>query len=264
MVKYRAFYPNDMGSKVLKTKHGQVRGSWIEGVYYYHCIRMPCPINDSATERDYEHLIFMDGVGDWNLPVEIEKRVVIGETVCQKFDYININRQTLFEKDVVRFKYLKNTIEYFGVGLVLYIDGKLYIKVPNKQIQYEDVTVTDIIGNSFDIDDYENQIDLKINGFYGEVIGTMWDNSNGLTHYVVVKDGVGNVWKFGGLDLINNSCGKYLSLLMRTFETSNVDNDSLIGNSIYCVVENNKIAAIAKNSDSGLKIMDLRNIFDEE
>ncbi len=264
MVRYRAFYPNEMGTKILKTNHGQIRGTWVEGVYYKHCIRIPCPINDSATERDFEHLIFADGVGDWNLPAEIERKVVIGDTVCQKFDYININKRALFEKDLVRFKYMKDDIEYLGVGLVVYIDGKIYIKVPNKLIPFDEVTVTDIVGNSFDYEDVENQIHLNITGFYGEIIGAMWENKDGLTHYIAIKDGVGNVWKFGGLDLINNNCGQYLSLLMRTFNISNVDSSSITGIKIYCAVEDNKVVAIANKIDDGMKIMDLRNIFDDE
>jgi hypothetical protein len=85
-----------------------------------------------------------------------------------------------------------------------------------------------------------------------------------LTHYIAIKDGVGNVWKFGGLDLINNNCGKYLSLLMRTFNISNIDSSSITGIKIYCAVEDGKVVAIANKIDDGMKIMDLRNIFDDE
>lgn len=254
---YKALTKNPMG----RIKYEGEVCSWAEGVYMKHLLRMPCPINDSATERDYEHLLFVEGLADWNMPTPIEKKVIYPDTLCLKLD-VNIRGKSLYSNDIVSFKYKTSDIEYFGIGILQYTSCGVIIDTNNKTFAYSEVNVIDKIGNTIEHPQLKEKCHLSAVGFWGEIINAYWsEKNNGVTHTLIIQDGNMNSWEFGGLELDDEKCGIWIKHLMRVFGTKQID--KLVGTRVYVSIDNGKAAAIAVGGDF-VRIMDSRNIFDNE
>lgn len=254
---YKALTKNPMG----KIKYNGDVCSWSEGVYMKHLLRMPCPINDSATERDYEHLLFVEGMSDWNLPTPIEQKVIFPETLCLKLD-LDIRGKRLYSNDVVSFKYKSDDIEYFGMGILQYTPTGIVIDAKETTFYYSDVHVVDKVGNAVEHPELKNKCHVSVVGFWGDVINAYWSENNAMiSHYLIIQDKKMHSWEFGGLEMDDEKCGIWIRHLMRVFGTNQLD--KLIGNRVYVSVDNGKAAAIAVGGDF-VRIMDSRNIFDNE
>lgn len=252
---YKAFHPNKMGTSIYKN----IRGSWCEGVYMKHLKRLPCPINDCAKKEDYEHLLFMEGVGDWNLPVPIESRVILPETLSLKLD-ITIRNRNLYVNDIVKFRREKCGFEYIGTGVVKNHREKIYIDVNGQHISLSDVSILNVVGNIFENSDINMGILLL--GFHGRIINAYWSEPNQkLSHTLIIQDGNNKTWTFGGFDLDGEKCAIWVQHLMRVFGTKNISNNTFIGTQVFVAVEDNKAVAISVNGEYQ-KILDTRNMFD--
>ena len=252
---YKAFYPNNMGTK----KYKNMVGSWCEGVYMKHLKTLPCPIGDTRPTSEYEHLLFMDGVADWNMPVPIVSRAIVPETLSLKLN-IKVHEQDLFVNDIVRFRYEKCAFEYIGTGVVKKNDEQIYIEVNEKLIPIYDVKIINIVGNIFENPDIKSC--LLLLGFHGKIINAYWSEPNqNISHTLVIQDGNGRTWNFGGFDLSGERCAIWIQHLMRVFGTKNISNDTFIGMRIFVAVEDDKAVAISVNGEYQ-RILDTRNMFD--
>ena len=250
---YKAFYPNPMGTYI----YNNIRGSWCEGVYMKHLKTLPSPIGDCKPQAEYEHLLFMEGVADWNMPVPIVSRPILPETLSLKLD-VKVKNETLYVNDIVKFRYHKCGFEYIGDGIVKNKKEYVYLEIENNEIPLSDVSLIQIVGNIFD---GKTKPSLLLLGFHGTVINAYWSGDDSVTHTLVIQDGNHKSWYFGGLDLHGERSSIWIKHLMRVFATKNISDNSFIGRSVFVAVENGTAVAIAVNGEYQ-RIMDTRNIFD--
>lgn len=267
---YRGFcVKQSLNSKKIKYDNQSVSGIWVEGVYFQRIKRNPCPIEDSLKPDDIDHLIFFNSFSDWNLPSEICQEKVLADTVCKRIDSIVIKGRHPFEKDIISFGYELNGFHYNGVGYLLFDHDDNIVVITSdingyaKAIPYNLVSNVKVIGNCFENANLLTTMKLIENGIYGKITKLYWDNTNGLTFYIIIQDSVGRLWKFGGLDLNNKFAARWVKYMIDVFNCPNICDSSLIGKDVFLALDNNKPVAIAC-SDNGLKIIDLRNFYDED
>ncbi len=268
---YRGFCEKrSLNSKNIMINDKCVNGVWVEGVYFQHIKRNPCPIDDCLKDEDVEHLIIFNSFSDWNLPSEICQEEVIGATVCKQIKSIVINGKYLYEKDIISFNFTKNSVIYNGIGYVMYDHDDNVVVITkdpcNKRIvfDYGSISNVKIVGNYFENPELVEGMQTTSNGVNGKIINCYWDNSNGLTFYIVVADDSHRTWKFGGIDLNNKFAARWVAYMMDMFGTKNISNSSLNGLPVFLAIENEKPVAISYKGNNGLKIIDLRNFFDED
>ena len=266
---YRGFcVKRTINKKTIKYNDNCLSGVWVEGVYFRHIKRNPCPIDDCLNPEDVEHIIFFNGMSDWNLPSEICQEIVIGDTVCRRMDNIVIKGRHPFEKDIVSFSCEIRGVHHNGVGYLAFDHDDNIIVVTSdvngyaKSIPYSELSNVKVIGNCFENANFLTSMKLVENGVYGKIKNLYWDNSTGLTFYIIVEDNIGRLWKFGGLDLNNKFAARWVKYMIDTFNCANICDNSLIGKDVFLALDADKPVAIAY-SEHGLKIIDLRNFYDE-
>lgn len=111
---------------------------WVEGGYFKHLNRTPCPMGDSIKENDFTHYIYSSGFSDWNLPTSIKQHEVEPETVCEYTGYQAENGK-IFEKHIIGFmNYCGTTEEYlYEEGVVSIKDGAWKVSLIGKDDEDE-------------------------------------------------------------------------------------------------------------------------------
>lgn len=95
----------------------------------------------------------------------------------------------------------------------------------------------------------------------GIIIKQFYDNKT-QSHYLIIEDQEKNIWSFGGCVLSSEELmQEWNRHLYRLFKHNS--NNDLIGKSVNMYVENNELVAIYV-CDGGMKILDLRNVFEEQ
>ena len=255
--------------KQIVLKDEKISGVWVEGVYFQKIKRNPCPIDDYVKPDDIEHLIIFNGFSDWNLPSEICQEKVIADSVCRRIDQIVIKGCHPFEKDIISFHCEINGVHRKGVGYLIFDhDDNVVVMTSDNNgyataIPYNTVSNIKLIGNCFENPDLLTNMKLIEDGVNGKVVNLYWDNTNGLTFYVIVQDDSGRLWKFGGLDLNNKFAARWVKYMIDMFNCANICDNRIIGKRVFLALENNEPVARAYSED-GLKIIDLRNFFDED
>lgn len=103
-----------MSRQMLFRAKSLERDRWIEGYYFYHIKRTPCPFHDWLKEDDQEHLIICDESGDWNMPTTTLCHIVDKDTVCEYIGRDDINNTEIFEHDIVRCINTRDDVEFVG------------------------------------------------------------------------------------------------------------------------------------------------------
>lgn len=267
---YRGFSERkSINAKKIVVNNNKLSGVWVEGVYFQRIRRNPCPINDFLKPEDVDHIIIFNSFSDWNLPSEIYQEKVNADTVCKRIDNIVIKGRHPFEKDIISFNCELNGVQFNGVGYLAFDHDDNVIVITSgengcsKIFQYNNLSNVKIIGNCFENANLLTGINLVENGINGKITNLYWDDTNGLTFYVIIQDDVGRLWKFGGLDLNNKFAARWVKYMINMFNCSNICDNRLIGKNVFLALENNEPVAMAY-LENGLKIIDLRNFFDED
>jgi len=71
---------------------------WVFGGYHQHQNTSLCMASKEDHENNIKHLIIVDGMADWNMPIPIRGNEVKPETVCQLF---NCGSDDFYEDDKV-------------------------------------------------------------------------------------------------------------------------------------------------------------------
>ena len=100
---FRGFHPDKNGREEIRFNDETIKGYWVEGSFFYHQNRMPCPIGETeeSMNKDMVPLIARDGFADWNMSRPIECIEVILGTVGQFTGALDKNKKRIFEGDCV-------------------------------------------------------------------------------------------------------------------------------------------------------------------
>lgn len=260
--RYIAFSPNAYSQLTYEHNGVILHGTWIEGVYFKHTKTMENPFkrdNEPDLVDNIEHCLICNGMADWNMPVPIETYRIIPETLCLVTPY-NVKGTSVVVNDVVRFQYTKGLMQYEGVGKVMYVNNR-FILYANEYIDANDVVFLSIIGNVIK-NPYETQtFFIQPKNFAGTIIASTWTDIPYRTHTLVIEDQDSKRWAFGRLDLSEQEhCDAWCAHMQRMFDVD-VREQSLSNINVNLYFENGKLVALYTQED-GMKILDLRNIFD--
>ncbi len=261
--KYRAFIPTKFGQSTFVCNGQEFRGVWGEGVYFKHTKIMPNPCGDGDVDMtdNIEHLLVMDGMADWHLPIPIECKKIVPESLCLITPYKTHNQEHIIVNDVVRIQYREQSKEYIATGLVQYIDNKFVIDC-GKMIDAANLHFLKRLGNILEMPSLKFQRKIELNNILGTIVSADWYNTPYRTHRLRILDYEGNEWIFGNLNLTDIEKSRVWAEHLQRMFGINIYSNTICGQSVYLYFENGKPVALY-TMDNGLAILDIRNIFDE-
>ena len=261
--RYIAFSPNAYSRLIYEHQGKLLHGSWVEGVYFQHTKTMPSPFQvDGEVDLvdNIEHYLICDGMADWNLPVPIEQYKILPETLCLITPYI-VNNEHVVVNDVVSFKYNKNIVEYEGVGKMVYVNNRFMIYA-QEYFDVNDVMITNKIGNVIKQPHNTFTFFVQPKNFTGKITASTLTYIPFRTHTLIITDQDNKKWSFGHLDLSDDKrFNIWHAHMKRMFNLDLLDN-TVPDVNVNLYFENGQLVALYVQ-DGGMKILDLRNIFEE-
>lgn len=261
--RYIAFSPNPYSCLTYEVNGQVLHGSWVEGVYFKHTKTMENPFkrdNEPDLVDNIEHCLICDGMADWNMPVPIETYRIIPETLCLVTPY-KAKETPVVVNDVVRFQYTKGIMQYEGVGKVMYINNH-FVVYANEYIDANDVVFLSVIGNVVKHPHETYTFVIQPKHCVGKITASTWTSIPYKTHTLVITDQENKLWVFGRLNLNDKQhLDVWCAHMKRMFDV-NVLEQEVPNVDVNLYFENGQLVALYTQEGS-MKILDLRNIFDE-